>query len=158
APRQLGLGGHQLAAEGCREDRLRQLLRARRRRRYPPLDGVGEHEKRVDAADDLVRLGEGWEGHAQFLRVPRTSCQLQYLSRQELEPRLRTFRVPQPLFWRALRVLATQGPVTIRLHETLSGYMRQRNGNEEEESVIDPSRQPIAHTVGSPADFIVVED
>jgi hypothetical protein len=56
---QLGLGGDEFAAEGFGEDRLGDLVGAGGGRGQACLDGVGELEQGVHAADDFVLFGEG---------------------------------------------------------------------------------------------------
>ena len=57
--RELGFGGYQLAAEGFREDGLRELVGTSRRGRDAGVDGVSKFEESTDAANDLELLGQG---------------------------------------------------------------------------------------------------
>jgi len=54
-----GFGRRQFAAERLGQDRLRQLVGPCRRSRHLLLNGVGQAEQGLDAAEDSVLLGEG---------------------------------------------------------------------------------------------------
>src|SRR5262249_28307908 len=67
---QFRLGGHQLATECLGQDRLHQLLDPCRGCRPPLLDGVGQSEKGLDAADDFALLGEGRKRYSEISKSP----------------------------------------------------------------------------------------
>ncbi len=56
---QLGFSGDHLAAERLALNRLRQLLGPYPHRRHPLLDGLGQPEKSLDAADDFGLFERG---------------------------------------------------------------------------------------------------